>query len=204
MESMDVVPVMWYDMLPREIWAEIGMANWMAYKVAIRLNKALNAMLRDVDIKARYAAKVDCEMPKYGGWVMPDSNWLMKYKIIGNEVYIRKKDKLVKQYQWRYVSWSDNSEIIDDYFMELIDMKRYHYGRNKLTWRERVRMISGYLIVVRTGYRGQMKLERDTYNSHEATISHYSVLFGTTIGPSVIKSGYDWRVKCPGFFIWFN
>ncbi|QJX71767.1 hypothetical protein F-M6_0004 [Faustovirus] len=205
MESMDVVPVMWYDMLPREIWAEIGMADWMTYKVAVRLNKALNAMLRDVDIKTRYAAKVDEIEEKdglivYYGWQMPDSSWLIKYKRRTYSVEICERGKLKKSYNFSHIyrMWAD------DMIWEIHDIVRYHYQDGYCRFKERIEQMHGQMIVIRIEYRNRVEIARDTYYTDRSTILHRSVANGTWRGRDIATYGFEWRIKCPGFFVWFN
>jgi hypothetical protein len=202
----------WYTVLPNEIWREIGMVQWTTYKVALRINKTLNLMLRDVDIKARFATYCDSlsniHIIPYCGWLLPDSKWLIYYKLTNSwSVDIWKKGQLVKQYIYEKASTWDRQEEFGSTnanvsrYWKITDISRYLRIDNSM-YRELIHLQDGVVAVyTREKYVSGNVVEYDTYLSGTSTIQHYSALDGTRPTTDVAKSGFKWYVNYKTWFL---
>ncbi|AIB52180.1 hypothetical protein E24_00496 [Faustovirus] len=189
----------YYDSLPIEIWREISLVQWDTYKIAIRLNKTLNELLKHEDVMVKFAVYCFNFTTLYEGWILPDSTWLVQYQHIPNAVNVYKKGKLVKRYEYVHEYIGSNT-----WAWGITHMSRYHYVKNIRRYQERVEWFYGTITITRIKYQGKIEIAKDTYESNKSSILHYSALHGTSIGLNVRDHGFIWKINCDKFFIYNN
>jgi hypothetical protein len=185
--------ISYYEALPIEIWCEIGLSHWAAYKVALRVNKTLNLLLRDVDIKARFATYVFNWSSLTHGWILPDGNWIRKYNFYHAGVNIYKNNKLVKTYVY--------NNIRDEY-VDVETITRYYSSPNGYKYQEYVDWRYTIPFMIRKQHKKKVQIAKDVYEANKSTILHYHNSHDISISRDVVKYGFEWKVKCEEFFVY--
>ncbi|AMN83435.1 hypothetical protein D5b_00003 [Faustovirus] len=170
--------------LPIEIWREIGLCHWGAYKTTVKLNKTFNTLLKNVDIKSLFARYV--EGSRYGGWILPDSKWLTKWELKVMQVTIWRFGRIFKTYGIDYET---------HHCVTIQQIYRYAYNDDDDKWREHVYWVNGKMLVERAKYRGKYKLATDNYISSNDNILHWRAMSGSS-------SSCNFKLKYRDFFLY--
>ncbi|AMN84392.1 hypothetical protein D5a_00495 [Faustovirus] len=202
----------YYNTLPIEIWREICLTQWDTYKIAIRLNKTLNELLKHEDIKALFAVYYDsgadmltCKQQDtvVQGWKIPsESLWLVKYsQMIPFEMHIWKQMMFVKKIKYSMITEYPNKTI----YCNIAESTRYHHVSDNCMLAEHVEYYYGKLKkIVRSRYINGLEVMRDEYITSTGMITHYGS--PDRIPPEGFTSrhtrhGAVWRIVHPSFFI---
>ncbi|SME65150.1 Hypothetical protein FSTVST1_449 [Faustovirus ST1] len=191
--------VNYFEVLPIEIWREIGTSQWSTYVAALKVNKTLNELLKQVDVKKQftiYHDKRTCERrPGSFGWILPDNKWFIEHLIMTPyEVQIYKKKELVKKIKYSTI----NHYQLGCMYYKFIEIIRYHYtGPNSMLMECVAFDDIGIKRITRSKWLGNTELARDDYNALTGMMTI------TGENSTLIRHGAAWSITHPEFFI-FN